>query len=95
MKRVRHNVRPGMLSARDNRLSVRDWSALVSGTRRVAQSQQPECSLDLQIVISVDASHHTVRCELLRTTAPTGARVEHFAAKSRDVRDKLDVIQDI
>lgn len=72
MKRVRHNVRPGMLSARS-----------LNGV-----------SLDLQIVISVDASHHTVRCELLRTTLPTGTRVEHYAAKSRDIRDRLDIIQD-
>jgi len=74
-----------MLSARDSHVRFAD-TALVHLNGG---------SLDLQIVISVDASHHTVRCELLRTTAPTGARVEHFAAKSRDVRDKLDVIQDI
>ena len=88
MKRVRHNVRPGMLSMRDNKLSLRElW------THRVAQSQL-EHSQDLQIVISVDASHHTVRCELLRTATLAGTRVEHYATKSREIRDMLNVIQD-
>jgi len=73
-----------MLSARDSHVRFAD-TALVHLNGG---------SLDLQIVISVDASHHTVRCELLRTTPPTGTRVEHYATKSRDIRDMLNIIQD-